>query len=73
VTVQPEAGVDRDDDRVLTFSEWHTMLGFSRATGQRLLYSGKGPRFIKLSARRIGVTVAENRRWMASRLIEPAA
>jgi predicted DNA-binding transcriptional regulator AlpA len=73
VLLKSEFSSDLEDDRVLSFAEWHTLNGFSRATAQRLLYGGKGPRFVKLSARRIGVTVAENRRWLASRLIEPAA
>jgi predicted DNA-binding transcriptional regulator AlpA len=72
VTYKSEFCGDLEGDRVLSFAEWHTLNGFSRATAQRLLASGKGPRFVKLSERRIGVTVAENRRWLESRLIEPA-
>jgi predicted DNA-binding transcriptional regulator AlpA len=70
---RPELSSDVEGDRVLSFAEWHTLNGFSRATAQRLLASGQGPRFIKLSERRIGVTVSESRRWQASRLIETAA
>ena len=62
-----------DDDRVMSFDEWCLLNGFSRSTGQRLAASGKGPAFIRLSVRRVGVTVAENRRWQASRIIEHAA
>ena len=62
-----------DDDRVMSFDEWCLLNGFSRSTGQRLVASGKGPAFIRLSVRRVGVTVAENRRWQASRMIETAA
>ncbi len=40
---------------------------FSKSTGQRLLASGKGPRFVLVSEKRIGVTVGENRRWQQSR------
>jgi predicted DNA-binding transcriptional regulator AlpA len=65
------AGVD--DDRVLTFDEWCGLNGFSRSTGQRIRTSGEGPRFVQLSARRIGVIVSENRRWQKSRLIDTAA
>jgi hypothetical protein len=70
---KPELPGDLDGDRVLSFIEWHTLNGFSRATAQRLLAGGNGPHFIKLSQRRIGVTVAENRRWLASRLIDSVA
>jgi predicted DNA-binding transcriptional regulator AlpA len=62
-----------DDDRVLSFKQWCEINGFSRSTGQRIISAGNGPRFIQLSEKRIGVTVAENRRWQASRVIETAA
>jgi predicted DNA-binding transcriptional regulator AlpA len=62
-----------DEDRVMSFEEWCLLNGFSRSTGQRLIASGKGPSFIRLSVRRVGVTVGENRRWQMSRLIESAA
>jgi hypothetical protein len=66
-----QAGID--DDRIMTFIEWCQINSFSASTGQRLIASGKGPRFIQLSTRRKGVTIAENRRWQASRVIETAA
>ena len=47
-----------DDDRVMSFDEWCLLNGFSRSTGQRLAASGKGPAFIRLSVRRVGVTKA---------------
>lgn len=62
-----------EDDRVMSFDDWCNLNGFSRSTGQRLIAAGKGPKFIKLSERRKGVTVAENRSWQASRLINSAA
>jgi predicted DNA-binding transcriptional regulator AlpA len=62
-----------DDDRVMSFIEWCELNGFSRSTGQRIIASGKGPRFIQLSEKRKGVTFGENRRWQGSRLIETAA
>jgi hypothetical protein len=62
-----------EDDRVMTFDEWCRLNNLSRSTGQRIIAAGNGPKFIKLSERRKGVTVAENRRWQTSRLIETAA
>ena len=62
-----------EDDRVMSFDDWCKLNGFSRSTGQRLIASGNGPRFIQLSEKRKGVTVGENRRWQESRLIAPAA
>jgi hypothetical protein len=62
-----------EDDRVMTFGQWCELNSFSRKTGERIVAAGNGPNFIKLSERRKGVTVAENRRWQQSRLIETAA
>jgi hypothetical protein len=62
-----------EDDRVMTFREWCNLNGFSESTGKRLIASGNGPTFVRIAARRKGVTFAENRRWQASRLIETAA
>jgi hypothetical protein len=62
-----------EDDRVMSFDDWCKLNGFSRSTGQRILAAGNGPTFIKLSERRKGVTVAENRRWQVSRQIEAVA
>jgi predicted DNA-binding transcriptional regulator AlpA len=62
-----------EDDRVLSLDDWCELNGFSRSTGQRIIAAGNGPNFIKLSERRKGVTVGENRRWQAARLIETAA
>ena len=67
------SGLSVDDDRVMSFTEWYVLNGFSRSTGQRIIASGKGPRFIQLSEKRIGVTIGENRRWQQSRVIESAA
>jgi hypothetical protein len=65
--------VQMEDDRVMSFDEWCKLNRFSRSTGQRIVAAGNGPKFLQLSERRKGVTVAENRRWQASRLIETAA
>jgi hypothetical protein len=56
-----------EDDRVMTFRTWCEINDFSQATGRRLRKSGQGPAFVRLSDRRIGVTVGANRAWQASR------
>jgi predicted DNA-binding transcriptional regulator AlpA len=61
-----------EEDRVISFDEWCELNGFSRSTGQRLMKSGEGPQFVRLSLRRIGVTVEENRRWLAARKMASA-
>lgn len=54
-------------DRVLSFAQWCEVNGFSKATGQRLLRAGKGPRILQLSPRRIGIKESDNASWQASR------
>jgi predicted DNA-binding transcriptional regulator AlpA len=56
-----------DDHRVLSFAEFCALNGFSQATGRRIIKQGIGPAVTQLSARRIGVTVANNAKWQASR------
>jgi predicted DNA-binding transcriptional regulator AlpA len=73
VTYKSELGSDIESDRVLTLAQWYTLNGFSRATAQRLIARGEGPRLIRLSERRIGIRLSDHREWQAARLIEPAA
>jgi predicted site-specific integrase-resolvase len=56
-----------DDHRVMTIKQWFEVNGFSEKTGRRLLKAGKGPVITQISDRRIGVTVASNAKWQASR------
>jgi hypothetical protein len=55
------------DDYVLTFQEWCTANGISERNGRRILAGPNGPIVTLLSARRLGITVANNRRWQKSR------
>jgi len=64
---QDELARALDDDRVMTFRTWCKVNDFSEATGRRLRRSGQAPPFVRLSDRRIGVTVGANRAWQASR------
>ena len=57
-----------DDDQVMDFRTWCEVNDFSPATGRRLRKAGKGPTFTQLSARRIGVTVRNNRAWQEARV-----
>jgi predicted site-specific integrase-resolvase len=56
-----------DDARVMTIGQWCEVNGLSRWTGERLIRAGKGPVITQVSDRKIGVTVANNRRWQKSR------
>ena len=62
-----------DDHRVLNFRQWCELNGFSQATGRRIIKAGEGPIVTQLSMRRIGVTVANNAEWQASRARSSAA
>ena len=64
-----EAGFrpDLEDHRVLSFKEWCALCGFSAATGRRVIAAGIGPIVTQLSARRIGVSIANHLAWQASR------
>jgi hypothetical protein len=55
------------DDRVLTIREWCQANRISLATGRRIIGSGKGPVVTRLSERRLGITVGNNRRWREAR------
>jgi hypothetical protein len=62
-----EHNSERDDRRVLSFSDWCKLNNISADTGKRLIKSGRGPRVLQLSDRRIGITVAANREWQQAR------
>jgi hypothetical protein len=59
----PVADREISAHQVLTFLEWCRLNKISPATGRRIRAAGKGPKFIRLSDRRIGVTVGENCAW----------
>jgi predicted DNA-binding transcriptional regulator AlpA len=65
-----EAGLN--DLRVLSVDQWCRLNGFSEATGYRIIKSGKGPRVVKLSTRRIGIRVCDHKAWQASAIRENA-
>jgi hypothetical protein len=55
------------DDQVLTFTEWCTLNSISPRTGRRILAGPERPAVVQLSARRLGVTVRNNRLWQQTR------
>jgi len=58
-------------DQILTFHEWCRLNRFSVRTGRRIVAAGDGPTVTRLSPRRIGVSIANNARWQASRASGP--
>jgi hypothetical protein len=55
------------EDLVLTFLEWCAINRIRERIGRRILAATGGPVVTMLSARRIGITVGNNRRWQRSR------
>jgi hypothetical protein len=55
------------DNQVLTFRQWCGLNGISARTGRRILAAPGGPIVTRLSPRRFGITVGNNRRWQQSR------
>jgi predicted DNA-binding transcriptional regulator AlpA len=64
---------DRDDSRVIAFRDWCASKNISEPTGRRLIRSGRGPRVVQLSPRRIGITVRDDREWTEARIRDGAA
>jgi hypothetical protein len=62
-----ERNRELDDDIVMSFRQWCAVNAFSTATGRRLVKSGQGPVLLRLSPRRIGITIAANRAWQTAR------
>lgn len=62
-----------DADAGLTFKQWCQVNGFSTSTGHRIRRAGEGPRFVRISPRRVIVTRRENRKWQDSRPVTTGA
>ena len=56
-----------NDLRVLTVAEASKLLTVSVPVMERWRRAGTGPRFIRLSVRRVGYRLADLRAWMAER------
>lgn len=54
-------------DRVLTIRQWATLAGIGYSNAKRLLAEGQGPRKVRLSPGRTGITLGDHRRWLAER------
>jgi hypothetical protein len=55
------------DDRVMTLAEWRTLRRISPSTERRMRAAGKGPKLTHLSDHLLGVTVRDDRAWLAAR------
>jgi hypothetical protein len=59
------------DDQVLTLREWAALNGIGLRTAHRILDGLDPPAVVRLSARRVGITVKSNREWQARRALPP--
>ena len=55
-----------NDSQVLTLRQWCALNNISLRTGRRILSAPGGPIITQLSAKRVGITVANNRIWQQS-------
>ncbi|MFY9841443.1 MAG: hypothetical protein WAK55_34225 [Xanthobacteraceae bacterium] len=68
IRIRPVPLVGDDGDVILTFQEWRDLAGLPESTARELRARGEGPRCIKLTDKKLGVTLAEHRRWMKARM-----
>ena len=64
---RPVPLVGDDGDMVLPFLEWAALAGISERTARDLRARGKGPRCVMLTDKKLGVSLAEHRRWIKAR------
>jgi hypothetical protein len=56
-----------NEDQVLGFTQWCLLNNISVRTGRRIIDGPDGPAVVKLSDRKLGITVRENRLWQQRR------
>jgi hypothetical protein len=66
-------GEDKDGDVILPFLEWCALAGLPESTAREMRARGEGPRCIKYTKKKLGVTLAEHRRWTKARMEIAAA
>jgi hypothetical protein len=54
-------------NQILTFREWCALNKVSARTGRRIISGTMGPVVTQLSAKRIGISIANNAAWQASK------
>jgi hypothetical protein len=57
-----------DDDKVMPFLEWVMLADLTESTARELRAQGKGPRCVKITDKKLGVTLGEHRRWLKARM-----
>jgi predicted DNA-binding transcriptional regulator AlpA len=65
---RPAPEIWEDPDSILPFYVWAEKAGISERQAKRLRQTGQAPRCVRLGERALGVTLAEHRRWVKTRL-----
>jgi len=52
----------------MTLRQWADLNSLGYSSARRILASGQGPKITQLSERRIGIRVADNDKWQATRV-----
>jgi hypothetical protein len=65
---RPVPSVGDDGDVIMTFLEWAALAGLPESTARELRARGQGPRCVHLTDKKLGVTLAEHRRWTKARM-----
>ncbi len=60
-----------NDNRILTIKQWAEINSISLATARRIISRGEGPPIIKISPRRIGIRIRDNRLWQERSTLRP--
>jgi hypothetical protein len=68
IRIRPVPLVGDDGDVILPFLEWCELAGLPESTARELRARGQGPRCVRITDKKLGVTLAEHRRWMKARL-----
>ena len=66
--IRPIPMIGDDADVILPFLDWARLAGISGRQAKRLRAIGEGPRCVRLGERKLGVTMAEHRRWTKARM-----
>ena len=63
-----DAFVKTTQQRIEEICEWCRLASIGESTGRKIKAAGKGPRFVRLTEKKLGVTLREHRRWMKARM-----
>jgi hypothetical protein len=66
--IRPVPQIGDDSDVIMSFYDWARLAGISERQAKRLRQNGQAPRCVLIGERKLGVTLAEHRRWTKARM-----